>query len=198
MQAFLNQQSQERRKSKKENPDGYNKEVRVVKCYMYLYNRRKRCDNLNQISFYNKSLDVFKENQRKHLEELIAQHDEYVERQLKEKEEEKALRLKHYENVEEIKNNLDKILIEIKSIQMNLKIIDDLLKSKNITLLDIKEQVEENKHIDAEIYSTLVRIGIENEQQRIEASHSLSKLVEKGLNPMAQISTILSYIATLS
>ncbi|TDL40738.1 hypothetical protein EVU91_02265 [Macrococcoides bohemicum] len=153
---------------------------------------------MNQISFYNKSLDVFKENQRKHLEELIAQHDEYVERQLKEKEEEKALRLKHYENVEEIKNNLDKILIEIKSIQMNLKIIDDLLKSKNITLLDIKEQVEENKHIDAEIYSTLVRIGIENEQQRIEASHSLSKLVEKGLNPMAQISTILSYIATLS
>lgn len=96
--------------------------------------------------------------------------------------------LKHLKNID---NNLNKIAKATTDIHRQLIILDALIKQSNKSIKDIKDQVDTNNKINAEIYETIVSSNISNEDERLKTSE---KLISGG----ADISTITTSLLSIA
>ncbi len=94
-------------------------------------------------------------------------------------------------NTRRIAENTDIIIFEMRQSQLLLYKINEVLNEKGKTLEELLTQIKENKHINAEIYSTLMQHKIDNESNRIITSGELAKLVGRGIEVSASLIEIL-------
>lgn len=92
--------------------------------------------------------------------------------------------LKRLENID---NNLNIIANATIDIHRQLIILDALIKLSNKSIKSIKNQVDTNNKINAEIYETIASSNINNEKGRLE-------VIEKLISGSANISTITTSI----
>ena len=95
--------------------------------------------------------------------------------------------LKYLKNID---NNLNKIANATTDIHRQLIILDVLIKQSNKSIKDIKNQVDTNNKINAEIYETIVSSNISDEKERLEV---MEKLISGG----ADISTITTSLISI-
>lgn len=95
--------------------------------------------------------------------------------------------LKRLENID---NNLTNIANATIDIHRQLIRLDDVIKQSNKSIKDIKDQVDTNNKINAEIYETIVSSNISNEKGRLE-------VMEKLISGSANISTIVTSISSI-
>lgn len=95
--------------------------------------------------------------------------------------------LKHLGNIDNNLNNIANVTIDI---HRQLIFLDDEIKRSNKSIKDIKDQVDTNNRINAEIYETIVSSNISNEKGRLE-------VMEKLISGSANISTIATSISSI-
>lgn len=111
-----------------------------------------------------------------------------------EKLKERIMKEDNHANLQKIAQNTEYILQQFGNFIMTLKSIDKLLQNNEIQFMEIMDELKEQKHIDADIYSVLVQSQIDTEENRIKTSENLGSLLVKGLDVSVNLTTILNAI----
>ncbi|MEX6015176.1 hypothetical protein [Mammaliicoccus sciuri] len=100
----------------------------------------------------------------------------------------------NHANLKIIAQNTNEILEQFSLQILTLKSINILLQKNSLNLTDVLSEISEQKHINADIYSVLVKSQIDTEESRVETSKSLGSLLDKGINVSANLISILNEI----
>lgn len=99
--------------------------------------------------------------------------------------------------LQNISQNTDYIAKQFKVTATNLETLNKLLEKSNMTLEDIKEDVEENKQVNFEIFELLAKERFSNEKERLKTTEKLLTKLKDPLNSIdvsANITSILNIV----
>ena len=117
-------------------------------------------------------INMFNEELDKELQEF------YYEKQMK-NDEKIARDIERNQYLKTIAENTDLIVSQTLNIVKYLQTIDSLLSKQNITLSEVNINQSELKNINADIYSELVKVRIGTEEDRLNATRTLTERCDK-------------------
>ncbi|KAB2175878.1 hypothetical protein [Staphylococcus epidermidis] len=115
-------------------------------------------------------INMFNEELDKELQEF------YYEKQMK-NDEKIARDIERNQYLKTIAENTDLIVSQTLNIVKYLQTIDSLLSKQNITLSEVNINQSELKNINADIYSELVKVRIGTEEDRLNATRTLTERI---------------------
>lgn len=148
---------------------------------------KKANDAIKKDTENNKSIILGFSNTRE-LEGMKIMRENWVKEEIR-KEENNA-------NLKIIAQNTKEILEQFSEQIITLKSIDSLLQRNGLNFSEVLSEIREQKHINADVYSVLVKSQIDTEESRVEASKNLGSLLDKGINVSANLLSILHEIVS--
>ena len=131
----------------------------------------------------------------------IEEWNEILDEQRKEKEQQKAIKeqreIDNNKYLKNISDNTDYIVKQFKDTALNLERLNNLLGRANMTLEDIRNDVNESKLVDFEVFELLAKNSIATEPERLEATEKLlTKLKDKAylIDVSANIMTLFDIV----
>lgn len=137
-----------------------------------------------EINMFNEELD---EELDKELQEF------YYEKQMK-NDEKIARDIERNQYLKTIAENTDLIVSQTLNIVKYLQTIDSLLSKQNITLSEVNINQSELKNINADIYSELVKVRIGTEEDRLNATRTLTERIGDVTSIASDLFTIIQML----
>lgn len=158
---------------------------------MYIYIIKYNCEQviivyelepmqIPEINMFNEELD-------KELQEF------YYEKQMK-NDEKIARDIERNQYLKTIAENTDLIVSQTLNIIKYLQTIDSLLSKQNITLSEVNINQSELKNINADIYSELVKVRIGTEEDRLNATRTLTERIGDVTSIASDLFTIIQML----
>ena len=132
-------------------------------------------------------INMFNEELDKELQEF------YYEKQMK-NDEKIARDIERNQYLKTIAENTDLIVSQTLNIIKYLQTIDSLLSKQNITLSEVNINQSELKNINADIYSELVKVRIETEEDRLNATRTLTERIGDVTSIASDLFTIIQML----
>ncbi|WP_182459456.1 hypothetical protein [Staphylococcus warneri] len=132
-------------------------------------------------------INMFNEELDKELQEF------YYEKQMK-NEEKIARDIERNQYLKTIAENTDLIVSQTLNIIKYLQTIDSLLSKQNITLSEVNINQSELKNINADIYSELVKVRIGTEEDRLNATRTLTERIGDVTSIASDLFTIIQML----
>ena len=132
-------------------------------------------------------INMFNEELDKELQEF------YYEKQMK-NDEKIARDIERNQYLKIIAENTDLIVSQTLNIIKYLQTIDSLLSKQNITLSEVNINQSELKNINADIYSELVKVRIGTEEDRLNATRTLTERIGDVTSIASDLFTIIQML----
>lgn len=132
-------------------------------------------------------INMFNEELDKELQEF------YYEKQMK-NDEKIARDIERNQYLKTIAENTDLIVSQTLNIVKYLQTIDSLLSKQNITLSEVNINQSELKNINADIYSELVKVRIGTEEDRLNATRTLTERIGDVTSIASDLFTIIQML----
>ncbi|MGW9860554.1 hypothetical protein ACUXPZ_000995 [Staphylococcus epidermidis] len=132
-------------------------------------------------------INMFNEELDKELQEF------YYEKQMK-NDEKIARDIERNQYLKTIAENTDLIVSQTLNIIKYLQTIDSLLSKQNITLSEVNINQSELKNINADIYSELVKVRIGTEEDRLNATRTLTERIGDVTSIASDLFTIIQML----
>lgn len=132
-------------------------------------------------------INMFNEELDKELQEF------YYEKQMK-NDEKIARDIERNQYLKTIAENTDLIVSQTLNIIKYLQTIDSLLSKQNITLSEVNINKSELKNINADIYSELVKVRIGTEEDRLNATRTLTERIGDVTSIASDLFTIIQML----
>ena len=132
-------------------------------------------------------INMFNEELDKELQEF------YYEKQMK-NDKKIARDIERNQYLKTIAENTDLIVSQTLNIIKYLQTIDSLLSKQNITLSEVNINQSELKNINADIYSELVKVRIGTEEDRLNATRTLTERIGDVTSIASDLFTIIQML----